>query len=337
MKFFLLALLTFFFSQFTYSQIKVDSLFYLDGRVEVVNIQKNTSETIDCNYIGEDLLTTINKSLLHKIVFKSGRVELCNNLKEVPIDTIYLTNGDKVIGEVVKVGDNTIDYTLPGEKFLTTTKKAIVNRIVFSSGRTEVFNKPLNIKIVMSDDQWEDVVVTYNIEDTKGLVKVTDLEEISLKDNKNYDEIIKILKIDAADNGCGLVLIRSLPNAQQLNSRKKIRILATGYKVKDLTIDEILELYRSGEMKKYDMYRQEKFADVLERYLKEKFERAENKEDIDKTTKQMSIMKKYIKTYNPQPGWSERTLKRLEKAKTDAETRVSNPKSKKTKTKKSSK
>lgn len=47
----------------------LDSLFYLNGNIELVNITKSTSYEIECTYPGETILSVISRSELWKIKF----------------------------------------------------------------------------------------------------------------------------------------------------------------------------------------------------------------------------------------------------------------------------
>lgn len=221
------------------AQERADSLFYLDGKIETVLIIKNYTKTIDCNYIGENFISSIDKSLLHRIVFRSGRVEVCNEYtvsNDAKYDKLHFSNGDIIDAKVMKVSDDSIDYVLPNEELLITTYKTLLYKIVFSSGRVEQFGGLLNIKRITSKDQWEDVVVTYNVADTRGLEKVAEISKASgwggqLASGIGYNDAIKLCKKEAAKLQCGLILINGSPNSQNVHYGAGARVNVTAYRL----------------------------------------------------------------------------------------------------------
>ena len=76
------------------AQEQLDSLYYRTGKVEVVNITKNLTDIIECNYPGEDMVSVIEKSHLDKIVFKSGRIEYCKTDNSSPKEVKSTTTKD---------------------------------------------------------------------------------------------------------------------------------------------------------------------------------------------------------------------------------------------------
>lgn len=224
------------------AQERADSLFYLDGKIETVLIIKNYTKTIDCNYIGENFISSIDKSLLHRIVFRSGRVEVCNEYtvsNDAKYDKLHFSNGDIIDAKVMKVSDDSIDYVLPNEELLITTYKTLLYKIVFSSGRVEQFGGLLNIKRITSKDQWEDVVVTYNVADTRGLEKVAEISKASgwggkLASGIGYNDAIKLCQKEAAKLQCGLILINGSPNSLNVHYGAGVRVNVTAYRLPKL-------------------------------------------------------------------------------------------------------
>lgn len=319
------------------AQDKLDSLFYLNGNVEVVSIVKNSSESIDCKYVGEDLLTTINKSKLHKIVFKSGRVEVCNKLEEKKVDKIFFKNGEVAEGKVVKITEDAVEYTLPNEDLIISTYKAMLHKIVFSGGRVEEFQNLLNIKIITSDKQWRDVVITYNVEDTRGLERVGTISEASgwggaLASGKGYNNAVEKLQKEAADMGCGLVLVNMSPTEHTSSHGSGVRVNATAYRIpvskNKPSEDDIKEeantiaLFYNGEINKLNLDEQEKKVDVFEAKIRKGFSDAVNKEEYDAVMKEYNDLCAFLNKYEKQPRWAKRALGRMEDDRKEAEKRV---------------
>lgn len=57
-------------------------------------------------------------------------------------DVVLKLSGDELVGKVIKISDNDIDFSYAGESLTYTIKKSEVMKITFASGRTEVFSKP---------------------------------------------------------------------------------------------------------------------------------------------------------------------------------------------------
>lgn len=91
----------------------LDSLFYLNGNVEAVNVTKTTSTDIECTYPEETMLSVINKSELWKVRFHSGRVMLCNEPQvgssAMPkADSLFYRNGEVAAVNIVRSNGETI-------------------------------------------------------------------------------------------------------------------------------------------------------------------------------------------------------------------------------------
>lgn len=65
-------------------EVKLDTVFYNNGKVEAVNVIKNTSDRIEFSYPGETLVNEVYKNQLVQIKYRSGRVEKCEQSFYVP-------------------------------------------------------------------------------------------------------------------------------------------------------------------------------------------------------------------------------------------------------------
>lgn len=209
-------------SVFEGQQAVYDSLYYLTGDVIAVNIAKNSSDEVECTYPGESMLSVITKAKLWKIRFRSGRVEICNDLDAIAesnsmLDTLVFRNGEKYAVTVKESDGETVTYSFPGESSLNTMYKVQLSSVIYASGRTEDCSALLKIKEITNKSQWKEVVVTYNESDVRGLEKVKELSKASgwggmLASGKGYDKAIKRLQKAAAKIKCGLVLIHGQTN-----------------------------------------------------------------------------------------------------------------------------
>lgn len=84
------------------------------------------------------------------------------------VDKMYKHSGEVIDVKIVRVGETTITYKYPGEDAEQTIGKLAVNKIVYSSGRTE----EISDKIVISGkDDWEKVQIITDPGQVVGLKK----------------------------------------------------------------------------------------------------------------------------------------------------------------------
>jgi len=97
-------------------------------------------------------------------------------LGQEPTDTIYKIEGKTLPVNVMKVTENYVSFTIPGNNETFTMERKDVQKIVYKSGKIEVFNKP--IFQMVSDYSWEAVWLT---EDKKDVAELYKRGEISAK------------------------------------------------------------------------------------------------------------------------------------------------------------
>lgn len=127
-------------------------------------------------------------------------------------DLLYTINGTKEV-KIKELGFNSVKYIHPNEETVYTISKYQVEKIVFASGREEIFDSP--IKEVGGLNDFKKVYVTYNTDDIAGLIPrgelfskaigATTLSGINQVNNRALDK----LKIEAAMVGANVVLIGS--------------------------------------------------------------------------------------------------------------------------------
>ena len=136
-------------------------------------------------------------------------------------DKVFLRNGDSLSVKILSVGTEEIQFTYPGETVVNQKLKKEVKFIVFENGRKEVFNASVEIPTINPKNwkkEWESVVVTYNVDDVKGLTRVDNIQATSTwggplgGQSLGYQNCIKSLKKKAAKLGCGIILLTDSPN-----------------------------------------------------------------------------------------------------------------------------
>ncbi|PSL05086.1 hypothetical protein [Cecembia rubra] len=125
-------------------------------------------------------------------------------------DKLYLKDEIKEV-QVEEVGANFIKFKYPNEKASYTISRHQVDKIVFASGREEIFESPF--KPVNSVEDFENVYLSYLPQDVDGLKslgqvfsKATGVTTLSSINNVNNRAVRKV-KMEAAMLGANVVLI----------------------------------------------------------------------------------------------------------------------------------
>ncbi|SFT95645.1 hypothetical protein SAMN04489724_2954 [Algoriphagus locisalis] len=125
-------------------------------------------------------------------------------------DVLYLDEGTKEV-QVKEVGSNLIKYTYPEENTIYSVSKFQVKKILFASGREEIFESPFNqVKGLEDADK---VYITYVPQETEGLEskgelfsKATGVTVFSSMHNVKNRSLDK-MKAEAAMLGANVLLI----------------------------------------------------------------------------------------------------------------------------------
>ena len=129
--------------------------------------------------------------------------------EEAKLDTIYLLGQRKMLVEIKGIFYSNIRYAEPGNDTVKSMKKKNIQRVVFDSGRKEIFNKPLVGEITKED--WKNVVITENESDVSGLYKVATVKGESSSRNRTPQSAERTAKIRmkrrAANKGAEMILI----------------------------------------------------------------------------------------------------------------------------------
>jgi hypothetical protein len=125
-------------------------------------------------------------------------------------DEIVKLNGERMNVEIKKVNEVSIDFIYAGETVLQSMYKNSVESIKYSSGREEKITSKI---VVLSEEEFQKVIITNNDADVKGLTRVG---ELIGKHSILYGGQAKIrntamekLKREAAKQGAHIVLIQS--------------------------------------------------------------------------------------------------------------------------------
>lgn len=180
-------------------------------------------------------------------------------------DILFLLDGQKEVS-VKEVGLSSIKYSYPNEETVYTISKHQVSKIVFASGREEVFESP--IKEVNGLDDFEKVFITYNPEDIAGLkptgelfskaTGVTTLSSINEVKNRALDK----LKAEAAMTGANVVFIgdsyqrgNQFGGQNQAGTSTQTTFTGTGFSTKKINPDKVNELIQTRSFHHYQTHK----------------------------------------------------------------------------------
>jgi hypothetical protein len=139
-------------------------------------------------------------------------------------DKIFKHNGEAVNARVVRVGEYNITYTYIGETAEQVISKYAVEKITYSSGRTEQVTGKIKVG---SEDDWENVIV---LEDKAQIAGLNKKDEITGKTSGLMSfqtfgsadkKALKKMKQAAAKIGCPFVLISADKNNVQTTQAVK--------------------------------------------------------------------------------------------------------------------
>lgn len=203
----------------------------------------------------------IKKSILSLVIFAS----FSSAFGQKQPDVLFLLDGQKEVS-IKEVGLNSIKYSYPNEETVYTISRYQVTKIVFSSGREEVFESP--IKEVNGLDDFERVFITYNPEDISGLepmgelfskaTGVTTLSSINEVKNRALDK----LKAEAAMIGANVVFIgdvyqrgNQFGGQNQAGSSTQTTFNGTGYSTKKIDPAKVKDLVNSRSFHHYQTHK----------------------------------------------------------------------------------
>lgn len=129
--------------------------------------------------------------------------------EESKLDTIFLLGRRKLVVQVRNISASTVRYSEPGSDETVILERKQIQKIIFSNGRKEVFNKP--VMIMVEEGDWKTVIVTDRESDVNGLYELGKVEAQSSPGSRNAKSAKKSARIrmqkKAANMGGMIVLI----------------------------------------------------------------------------------------------------------------------------------
>lgn len=90
------------------------------------------------------------------------------------VDTMYVNN-EKIPCSIAEITPDAIKYKYPGEDLVNSVYKNSVQKIVFKSGRIQIFAEATSFKDVNNVDEYENVTIAGVESEVRGLYKIGDV------------------------------------------------------------------------------------------------------------------------------------------------------------------
>jgi len=128
---------------------------------------------------------------------------------KTPVDTIVRLGGKKIPCKIQNVSSSTLMYSLPDKTESLAIDRKEVEKVIYRTGRVDVFNKP--VLTMIQDGQWESILVTRDEKDVQGLYNRGVITAKSSPSNRSkkaakQSAIIKLQK-KAANLGGSMILV----------------------------------------------------------------------------------------------------------------------------------
>ncbi len=159
-------------------------------------------ERNDTINIGKEIIILVTLVLFFNSVFAQK------------MDTIY-THQKEIVCKIKEVADENVKYSYPNEDLLISINKNRIIKIIYSSGREEIFAESSSFKKVNGWEDWEKVISTNIDDEVDGLFKLGDVSSkvkagSTLSNlNKIKNKALRKIKIRAAMIGANIVYLSS--------------------------------------------------------------------------------------------------------------------------------
>jgi hypothetical protein len=167
------------------------------------------------------------------------------------MDTIF-TYKEKIPCSVKEITPDAVKYSLPQEEVLISIYKNTVNKIIFKSGRVQVFSEATSLKKINGPKDYENVSITGVENEIMGLFK---LGQVSSKAKgtttlSNQETIkqraYKKLKIQAAMQGANIIyLLNQKTDGNKFGSTSEASLTGIAYSNELPNFDDFMKLIES--------------------------------------------------------------------------------------------
>lgn len=126
-------------------------------------------------------------------------------------DLLVLRKGDTLDVTIIKIVPDLVEYKYQNEMVVNLIAKKQIHKIIFSSGRIEVFNEKKDQPIIKGKGDWEKVIITFDENDITGLTECGTIVGKSdwggIASIKGGENAMREMKKEAAEIGASIILI----------------------------------------------------------------------------------------------------------------------------------
>jgi hypothetical protein len=128
------------------------------------------------------------------------------------MDTVFVNN-QKIACSVKEITPEAIKYSFPGEDVVNSVYKNTVQKIVFKSGRVQIFAESTSFKVITGVMDYDKVTVTSVESEIRGLFKLSDVSSkakgttIYSNQERVKDRAYRKIKIQAAMFGANIIYL----------------------------------------------------------------------------------------------------------------------------------
>src|ERR1700743_866482 len=127
-------------------------------------------------------------------------------------DTIIINN-QKIACSVKEITPDAVKYSYPNEDLINTVYKNTVQKIIFKSGRIQIFAEATSYKSINSVNDYNNVTITSVESEVRGLFKIADVSSkakgttVYSNQERVKDRAYRKMKIQAAMFGANVVYL----------------------------------------------------------------------------------------------------------------------------------
>jgi len=155
------------------------------------------------------MLYNLKRFFLVLLIVMVALPAISQNSTSPGVDTIVLVSGKKLLGKIHGVSSSKVTYYPQGKPKMEELARKQINKILYSTGRMEFFNKPAFEMVNQGD--FKTIVLTDNEDEVNGLYelgKVTAQSSKGARTAKAAEQSANIrLQKKAANMGAYIVLI----------------------------------------------------------------------------------------------------------------------------------
>ncbi len=122
--------------------------------------------------------------------------------ESVELDTIYMLGRRKLIVEIRNISSASLRYRDAEKNEIIVLQRKQIQKVIFSNGRKEVFNKP--VMMMVEEGNWKTVIVTDRKDDVTGLYELGEVNAKSSAGSRSAKSAKKSAVIRLQKKAAGL-------------------------------------------------------------------------------------------------------------------------------------